>query len=135
MTSSFANSITRYHKQYSYARSSAIQFAYHCAQLDAHQAESQKVPDQSKHWDRLFKDAYSCGGWLKITIDDSSSALVELNHEVNHDQYWPTEIPEEIQERIQEYTKKGWSPTQVCHKIYIYSAKINFNLLDLDRYY
>lgn len=71
----------RYHKQYAYAKSSAIQFSYHCAQLNTHQPGSRKALDSSKHRDKLPMDTFQCGGWFKVVIDNSSPWVnVELAH-------------------------------------------------------
>ena len=59
-------------------------------------------------------DYFDCGGWLKVTGDDSSSyATVELDHPVNHEHYLPLEIPATFREMIEKRTKAGDNPTQV----------------------
>ncbi|KJA13622.1 hypothetical protein HYPSUDRAFT_151410 [Hypholoma sublateritium FD-334 SS-4] len=55
--------------------------------------------------------AFSCDGWLHITIwDDSNNALVKLKHDTEHIPYWSIDVPPDIQSFVKE--NSDLSPTQ-----------------------
>jgi hypothetical protein len=71
---------------------------YHCAQNTKRQHAPKKTQREgAKPRDKIAIDAFTCKGWLHITITDwDDIAFVNIGHAKDHVLYWKIDVPPEI---------------------------------------
>ncbi|KAJ7212431.1 hypothetical protein C8J57DRAFT_1539110 [Mycena rebaudengoi] len=88
----------KYHSKYDHHRTESTRFMYHCAQTKTRQNGPKKTTREGvKHRDKLAMDAFECGGWLHITINDwDDIAFVKIVHHDDHVPYWSIDVPADV---------------------------------------